>query len=105
MEAFTPEDLAAIDRLWRSLPRGHVWTGWAAAGDAPEEIWIIRTRAHWRRFALRKHRGGFALHDETGEIVGMDQTLAGLLARVEALPGLEMLAAEAGGTGDQDPSG
>ncbi len=95
MDPFTPDDLAAIDRLWRSLPQDHVWTGWAAAGEAPTEVWIIRTRANWRRFPLRKHAGGFALHDETGDIIAMDTALAGLLARVEALPALGTLAVDA----------
>lgn len=102
MDPFTPDEIAAIDRLWRSLPKDHVWTGWAAAGDAPEEIWIIRTRAHWRRFPLRKHKRGFALHDETGEIVEVDQTLAGLLARVEALPALKTIVSGEDGASGQD---
>jgi hypothetical protein len=31
-----------------------MWTGWAAAGESPEQVWIFRTRAHWRRFPLVK---------------------------------------------------
>ena len=103
MDPFTPEDLNAIDRLWRSLPKDHVWTGWAAAGDRPSEIWIIRTRAHWRRFPLRKHANGFALHAERGEIVEIGPTLDALLARVEALPALKTLSDDAAGPSDQDP--
>jgi len=88
MDPFTPEELSEIDRLWRSLPGGHVWTGWAAAGDTPSEIWIIRTRAHWRRFPLRKQRQGYALFDEFDRTVAIAPTLEGLLRRVESLPGL-----------------
>ncbi|MEM7766051.1 MAG: hypothetical protein AAF253_01015 [Pseudomonadota bacterium] len=103
MKAFTSEDLAVIDRLWRNLPDGHVWTGWAAASETPEEIWIIRTRAHWRRFPLRKHSRGFALYDEHGQIVEVGNSLPSLLARVEALPGLAALADPEGAASAQDP--
>ena len=92
MDAFTPEELMEIDRLWRGLPNGHVWTGWAATGETPKEVWIMRTRAHWRRFPLRKHKQGFALYDERGQSVAIAASLPALLKRVEALPGLDTLA-------------
>ena len=43
MARFTREEIETIDRLWRAVPADHEWTGWAAAGEAPEEIWIFRT--------------------------------------------------------------
>ncbi|MEO0753639.1 MAG: hypothetical protein AAFY85_02465 [Pseudomonadota bacterium] len=94
MDPFTPDELQAVDRLWKSLPAGHVWTGWAAAGDAPREVWIIRTRAHWRRFPLRKLGSRYALYDETGQTVAIAETLAASLDRVESLPGFKGIAGD-----------
>lgn len=91
MAAFTSSEIDAIDALWRALPAEHVWTGWAAAGEAPEEIWIFRTKAHWRRFPLRKTEGGYALHIETGRMVAEAATLEALLEKVEAIPGLRVV--------------
>ncbi len=91
MLAFTPDDLNAIDAIWRSLPPHHIWTGWAAAGEAPERIFIFRKRAHWRRFTLTKTHAGFALADERGQMAAEAQSLGDLLAAVEAIPGLETL--------------
>ena len=88
MERFTPDEIDLIDRLWRARPADHVWTGWAAAGERPDEIWIFRTRAHWRRFPLRKSSSGYALLDEEGTRVARADTLEVLLARVEAIPRL-----------------
>lgn len=91
MARFTREEIETIDRLWRAVPADHVWTGWAAAGDEPDEIWIFRTRAHWRRFPLRKTDEGYALHLETGRPVATAATLEALLERVEAIPGLRVV--------------
>jgi hypothetical protein len=44
MTAFSPSEVDEIDALWRSLPPDHMWTGWAAAGESPDQIWIFRTR-------------------------------------------------------------
>ncbi|MFH1517109.1 MAG: hypothetical protein ABIH17_04420, partial [Pseudomonadota bacterium] len=66
MECFTASEIDEIDRLWRRLPIDHMWTGWATAGEAPEQVWIFRTRAHWRRFPLTKTAKGYALADERG---------------------------------------
>lgn len=88
MAAFSRDELDQIDALWRALPEDHVWTGWAAAGEAPDEVWIFRTRAHWRRFPLRKQGGAYVLLDERGRPLARARTLETLLARVEALPGL-----------------
>ncbi|MEL7541495.1 MAG: hypothetical protein AAGJ51_11380 [Pseudomonadota bacterium] len=88
MSQFSAADLDAIDRLWRSVPADHVWTGWSASGETPEEITLYRTRAHWRRFPLRKSNADFVLFDDQGNEVARSTTLDALLAQVEAIPGL-----------------
>ncbi|MCF6329654.1 MAG: hypothetical protein L3J02_07640 [Henriciella sp.] len=89
MTRFSIADLDAIDRLWRSVPADHVWTGWSACGEEPKEVIIYRTRAHWRKFPLKKVDGGFRLHDERGRRIAETKTLEALLAEVEAIPGLQ----------------
>ena len=88
MQAFSQSDLDEIDKLWRSVPADHVWTGWAAAGAEPEEVWLYRTRAHWRKFPLRKTEDGFALYDEKDSEVASATSLDDLLEAVESIPGL-----------------
>ena len=88
MNNFSAADLDAIDRLWRSVPADHVWTGWSASGEAPEEITLYRTQAHWRRFPLRKSNGEFVLFDDRGTEVARSTTPEDLLQQVEAIPGL-----------------
>ncbi|MEE2930578.1 MAG: hypothetical protein VX599_07675 [Pseudomonadota bacterium] len=88
MSSFSPADLEAIDRLWRSIPADHVWTGWSACGEEPEEIILYRTRAHWRRFPLRKSNGEFVLYDDRGTEVTRSASPDDLLKQVEAIPGL-----------------
>jgi hypothetical protein len=89
MECFTASEIDEIDRLWRRPPIEHMWTGWATAGEAPEHVWIFRTRAHWRRFPLTKTARGYVLADEDGRRVFRAPTLADLLQAVEAVPGLD----------------
>ena len=89
MAHFEPSELDEIDRLWRALGRDHMWSGWAAAGDQPEQVWIYRTRAHWRRFPLTKGKRGYALADERGQKIAVGRTLADLLKAIEGIPGLE----------------
>ncbi|HPE47306.1 MAG TPA: hypothetical protein PLR76_02875 [Hyphomonas sp.] len=89
MLAFTPSEIDEIDALWRSLPPDHMWTGWAAAGETPEQVWIFRTRAHWRRFPLKKTDTGYTLSDERGRRVIRADSLQELLVAVEAIPGLD----------------
>lgn len=86
--AFTSAEIEEIDQLWRSLPQDHMWAGWAATGDAPDTVWLFRTRAHWRKFPLTKHKAGFALADETGRRVARAPTLADLLQIVESVPAI-----------------
>ncbi len=86
--AFTSAEIEEIDQLWRSLPQEHMWAGWAATGEAPGTVWLFRTRAHWRKFPLTKHKAGFALADETGRRVARARTLAELLRAVEGVPAL-----------------
>ncbi|MEM7638866.1 MAG: hypothetical protein AAF269_07365 [Pseudomonadota bacterium] len=88
MSQFSADDLDAIDRLWRSIPADHVWTGWSASGETPEEITLYRTRAHWRRFPLRKSNQDFVLFDDKGNEVARSDSLEALLEQVEAIPGL-----------------
>lgn len=92
--SFTRAEIDTIDRLWRAVAEDHVWTGWAAAGDAPQEVLIYRTKAHWRRFPLRKTPTGYALFIETGRQVAEAETLEALLEKVEAIPGLRVVAKE-----------
>ena len=88
MLRFSPEEIDEIDRLWRSLPAGHMWTGWAATGEAPETVWIFRSRAHWRRFPLTRTDEGYALGDDRGNPFRDAVTLEDLLRAVEAVPAL-----------------
>ena len=88
MSAFTSQEIDDIDALWRSVSADHVWTGWAAAGESPSEILIFRTRAHWRKFPLRKTGKGYALFDERDRCVAEEISLSSLLEAVEAIPGL-----------------
>ena len=89
MAPFTEQDLIAIDRLWRSVPPDHVWTGWSAIGSPPVEIILYRTRAHWRRFPLRKASSGYVIFNEKDHLIAKAETLEALLRRVETLPGLK----------------
>lgn len=91
MSRFTPEEIDQIDRLWRAVPADHVWSGWAAMGREPEEVWIFRSRNHWRKFPLTKKIDGYALSDERGASVAEAETLTALLEKVEAIPGLRRM--------------
>ena len=42
MGCFTPSEIDEIDRLWRELPADHMWTGWAASGREPDQVWILK---------------------------------------------------------------
>lgn len=88
MPKFSSEDIDKIDRLWRSLPADHMWTGWAATGERPETVWIFRTLTHWRRFPLTRTETGYALSDDRGNLFREAATLEELLAAVEAVPQL-----------------
>lgn len=88
MDRFTAVEIEEIDRLWRAVPKDHVWSGWAATGEQPREVWIFRTKAHWRRFPLKKDAQGYALFDERDRRVARASTLAGLLKEVEGIPGI-----------------
>ncbi|KCZ51504.1 hypothetical protein [Hyphomonas pacifica] len=91
MGNFTPSEIDEIDRLWRELPADHMWTGWAASGREPQQVWIFRTRAHWRRFPLSKTGLGYSIADERGRPVVHARSLKALLKKVELIPGLEAL--------------
>ncbi len=89
MTPFSSADLDEIHDLWSRLGPGHVWTGWAHPGKSDSDVWIFRTRANWRRFLLTKSDGGFQLRDEKRRVVADDETLAGLLDKVAAIPGID----------------
>lgn len=86
MPNFSPGEIDEIDRLWRSLPVDHMWTGWAAAGEHPETVWIFRTLTHWRRFPLTRTDTGYALSDDRGNLFQEAATLQDLLQAVETVP-------------------
>lgn len=90
MPAFSPQDIDEIDRLWRSLPAEHVWTGWAAVGERPETVWLFRSRAHWRRFPLTRTEAGYAINDDKGRLFREAASLEELLRAVEAIPSLRI---------------
>lgn len=86
MPNFSPEDIDEIDRLWRSLPADHMWSGWAAAGETPDTVYIFRVLTHWRRFPLTRTPSGYALSDDRGNLFREAATLEDLLRAVEAVP-------------------
>ncbi len=90
-DAFSHAEIEALDTLWRAQPEGHVWTGWSYVGLPPTEIAIFRTRAHWRRFPLRKRAGAYVLHDDRDRKVAEGTSLEALLRAVEAIPGLTVV--------------
>jgi hypothetical protein len=92
MPAFSPEEIDEIDRLWRDLPSDHMWTGWAAIGQSPDIVWLFRSRAHWRRFALTRTARGYALSDDRGQVFREAENLEDLLRAVEAVPALKVTA-------------
>lgn len=92
MPVFSPEDINEIDRLWRSLPADHMWTGWAAAGQTPDTVWLFRSRVHWRRFPLTRTETDYALSDDLGRLFREAGSLEDLLRAVEALPALRVSA-------------
>ena len=88
MNEFSSPEIEQIDALWRLCPSDHVWTGWARPGGRTDEIWIFRQRANWRRFTLVKRRALYFIYDEKRRIVAKASSLERLLARVDAIPGL-----------------
>ncbi len=90
MPRFSPQEIDEIDRLWRSLPADHMWTGWAAVGQSPDTVWIYRSRAHWRRFPLTRTEAGYALSDDRGRLFREAASLEELLRAVEAVPQLRI---------------
>lgn len=94
MPDFSPDDIDEIDRLWRSLPADHMWSGWAATGERPATVWIFRTLTHWRRFPLTRTRTGYALSDDSGNLFREAGSLGELLQAVEAVPQLRRAATQ-----------
>ena len=86
MLKFSPADIDLIDRLWRSLPADHMWSGWAAVGETPDTVWIFRALTHWRRFPLTRTEAGYALGDDRGNLFREADTLEDLLRAVETVP-------------------
>lgn len=88
MMYFSSRDLEQIDRFWRQCPPGHVWSGWAAAGDSPDTVWIFRHRAHWRRFSLVRLSVGYVLVDDSGRASRSLLALSELSDAIEEVPAL-----------------
>lgn len=88
MLVFSSSEIEQIDALWRACPIGHVWTGWARPGNRDDEIWIFRKKANWRRFRLGKSRTNYFLFDEKRRVVAKAANLDELMARVDAIPGI-----------------
>lgn len=86
MARFTRAETREIDRIWRTLPPDHVWTGWAAIGNRPARIWLYRRQQNWRRFPLVKGGGGYCLYDEDARQIACADRLADVLGDVEAIP-------------------
>ncbi len=86
MPNFSSADIDQIDRLWRSLPADHMWSGWAAVGENPDTVWIFRALTHWRRFPLTRTETGYALSDDRGNLFREADTLEDLLRAVETVP-------------------
>lgn len=78
--------MAEIDRIWRGLPTGHVWSGWAAIDSAPETVWLYRLRQNWRRFQLLKEGNSYVLVDESGIKIGGSAILSEALCVIEVAP-------------------
>lgn len=89
MANFSKSDLSALDEFWRGLSPDHVWTGWSANGEEPDEIILYRTRAHWRKFPLRKTEDGLTVFDDQDQPVAKAASLQELSSQIEAIPGLK----------------
>jgi len=88
MTCFSHVETAEIDRIWRTLPRDHVWSGWAAVAEEPETIWLYRQRQNWRRFELLKDANHYILTDEAGSKIGSSTQLSEVLCDLEVAPPL-----------------
>ena len=88
MALFSSIETTEIDRIWRSLPAEHVWSGWASVGQEPEAIWLYRRRQNWRRFQLLKKAGEYLLVDEKGEKIAASGSLPDVLCDIEIVPSL-----------------
>lgn len=88
MSRFSEKETAEIDRIWRTLPTDHMWSGWAAVDRRPKTIWLYRRRNNWRRFELVKRGEGYALVDEQGARLGASNSLIKVLCEIETAPSL-----------------
>jgi len=88
MVCFSALETAEIDRIWRTLPIDHVWSGWAAVDEKPETIWLYRRRQNWRRFELLKEAEAYVLTDEAGAKIGSSAQLNDILCDLEIAPPL-----------------
>ncbi|ACT59995.1 RNA-binding protein [Hirschia baltica] len=89
MKLFSETEINNIEQMWRALGGDHPWTGWATLPENPDEIWIFRSRANWRRFILRKTDAAYVLFDDTQnseEVFEELESLANKVGQVPALP-------------------
>ena len=88
MTRFSSKDIDQLDEVWRNLPRDHAWTGWARTESRPDEVWVFRTRANWRRFVILKDEAGFLLRDDSGDFSKRFDQLAALPDAVSSVPSM-----------------
>ncbi len=89
MPDFSEADLAELHRIWRALPAGHCWSGWAMTSVQPGEIWLFRERVNWRRFSLVSTSAGFDLMDEERRVVAQLTRLAETPEALRRAPALD----------------
>jgi len=84
--SFSLAEIETIDQDWRGLAPEHPWTGWAFCPEAPDEVWIFRTRANWRHFFLRKLDGSYSLVDDLNDHEANFESLEALSAYITEVP-------------------
>lgn len=88
MALFSETEIDNIEQMWRSLSGEHPWTGWAALPENPNEVWIFRSQANWRRFILRKTSNAYVLVDDTKNSEEQFECLENLAVKVGQVPAL-----------------
>ncbi|MAV50126.1 MAG: hypothetical protein CME93_04090 [Hyphomonadaceae bacterium] len=86
MNKFSSTEIETLDRLWRSVPPDHIWTGWSQIGDQPDEILLYRKQSSWRQFSLRKIDGAIRLYDDNQQPTATIAALDALTDHIEQIP-------------------
>jgi len=86
MVAFTQAELDSIAQLWRTRPPEQLWSGWAYIGTEPDEIWLYRSRTHWRRFPLVKAEVGYVLLGDRDSPLARAVSLPDIIGAIEEIP-------------------